>query len=248
MRSANPLGGTDTDVITLTPSKGKTYEERIISMGSLVHRWKFSDGSGDFNDSVGGLTLTKSGTITYGVTGPVGGAITFGASGKGVTSGMGNIPVGATARTFLLVFKAGSSTGKQTCYSYGTSGSTRQWWSLFLDEPTNTQSTLALWADDVSTGTGLNYFGNDQTKYHLFAATYDGNLTACLFQDGGYSEKTLAGVLNTGSAGNFQIGLDTTSANQLGSCSFDDLAIFKRRLSFKELIILYRCLQRASGT
>lgn len=232
---------------SLTASAGSfsSYDTLIAAMSGIVHRWKFEDASGNFADSVGSLTLTKSGTVTYSVSGgPVSGAsgsVTIGASGQGVTSGLGSIPVANTARTFVLVFKGKSSASKQTLLSYGTSGSTRQWWTAYLNDnggATNDALSLATWADDAAlTQTALNV-----EIWHMAAFGYDAASTVLEFIDGHLLGKRLGGSLNTGTGGNFSLGIDTLGANQLGGVTLDDLAVFSRCLNPYELQQLYNAL------
>lgn len=222
-----------------------SYQTLISAMSGLVHRWKFEEASGNFADSVGSLTLTKSGTITYSVSGgPVSGAsgsVTIGASGQGVSSGLGSIPVAGTARTFVVIYKGKSSSSRQALLSYGTSGSTRQWWTVNLNDnggATADALALATWGDDLAM---LNSPLNVET-WHMAAFGYDGTQTAFVFIDGDFYAKRLGGALNTGTGGNFFLGITTAAGDQLGGVTLDDLAVFSRALNGYELQQLYASL------
>ena len=225
-----------------------TYESIISGMSGLVHRWKFEEASGNFADSVGSLTLVKSGAITYSVAGgPVSGAsgsIQFGAAGVGKASGVGSIPTGGNARTFVLVFKGPGTNPKQALFNYGTAGATRQWWTAFVNENGGIKygtvppgMALDVWGDDAS-------FGNMPAQglwWHLCAYMYDGSITIATFFDGAWAGHSLGAALNTGS-GNFWIGQENNGTSQLGPAIYDDLAVFNRVLNAYELGRLYAAL------
>lgn len=215
-----------------------SYDSLISGMSGLVHRWKFEEASGNFIDAVGSLTLAASGTFTYGVTGgPVSGSvgsIQFGSGAVGITSGLGSIPVGNAARSFILVFQGPGTdyTSKQNLLCYGAP-STRQWWSSFLNDGTPGDTSLDTYADDLITAAQ----GVDAT-WHLLVLTYDGNGNTSFSIDGVRYWHTTGGVLNTSSANNFMIGQDNIGYFQLGPAVFDDLAVFNRCLNSYEIVKL----------
>jgi hypothetical protein len=241
--------GADHDTEWVPPGAGaafSTYDALIAAMSGLVHRWTFEEASGNFADAVGSLTLTKSGTFTYAVAGgPVSGgagSVTVGAAGQGVSSGLGSIPVAGAARTFVLIYKGKSSTAKQALFSYGTSGSTRLWWTAYLNESgsgaANDALCLAAWGDDAGLlGCNLNV-----ETWHMAAFGYDGASTTFVFLDGQILGRRLGGALNTGSGGNLAVAFDAFGGNQLGGVTLDDLAVFSRALQPYELQQLYNAL------
>ena len=69
-----------------------SFDAVIGGISGLVHRWKFTETSGNFADSVGSLTLTAAGTFTYNTGSPrIGGAVLLGASATATSSGLGSI-------------------------------------------------------------------------------------------------------------------------------------------------------------
>lgn len=221
-------------------SSSETYAQAITAIGGAVHRWKFDESSGNFADSIGSLTLTASGSFTYSVTAPLGGAVTFGASAKGQASGIGSIPSGSAARTFVAVYKGHS--GKAAIGSYGTSGSTRQWWTMFLNDSADPNLGLAMWADDLNTPAIID---NRAAEWHISAWAYDGNVTSKIFHDSGYSYAwVLLAALNTGSGTDFRIGITTGGGNQFAG-SIDDLVVFNSFLTNAQLQRLGDAFRRA---
>lgn len=226
-----------------------SYDSLIGAMSGLVHRWEFAEASGNFADGVGSLTLTPSGTFTYAVSGaPVGGAVTFGASAKADSSGLGSIPTGAGARSFVVIYKPPSSTSKQAVFSYGTSGTTRQWFSQFVNDVNVNTWSAAVWGDDATLGqSGSSQIvipSTADTLWHMGAVVYDGALSLLVFHDTISTVRRLGGSLATGSSGNFRIGQDTASANQ-SSLTVDDIAVFNRALQPYEISQLYAALAGA---
>lgn len=214
------------------------YDTLIAAMSGIVHRWKFDEASGNFADSVGSLTLTKSGTFTYSVAGaPVGGAVTFGASAKAVTSGMGSIPVGGAARTVVAVWK-NTSTNQQCIWNYGTWSSTRQYFAVDLNGASSAQVNATAWADDIN----MTSVPSCDGLWHLGVYTYDGSQTTAFYYDGNRVGRFLGAALNTVDSGtHFQIGLTINSSNQF-SGSLDDLAVFNRALQPYEVQQLFNAL------
>lgn len=236
--------------------QAKSWEYEIKQISGLVHRWKFTEASGNFVDSVGSLTLTATPTITYGVAGgPIGGSILFGASSKAVSSGLGSIPVGAAARTIILVFKLTVSTAtKSTFFSYGTAA-LRQWFTGFLNEGGQSLTALDTFSDDLSLTTPTDAFGNATgpgTGWQMWAFLYDTtNTRTTIWQNGGVrGMKALGAAANTGSAGNFNVGLDSTGANAASNAGLtvDDISIFAGKLSQRQLSKLYNSLAISETT
>jgi hypothetical protein len=163
----------------------------------------------------------------------------MGASAKGLTSGMGLIPVGGAARTIVAVIKPGSSTSKQTVCSYGTAN-TRQGQYLTLNASAAGQAEYAGYADDAD----ISNSGCNSQRWALMVAVYDGSTCTTLFYDGQILTHTLGAALNTVDAGNhFSIAQDLSNAAQ-GSMYLDDLAVFNRALAGWEVNELWDSLGR----
>ncbi len=211
------LGQALSGVIPSTP----TYEALIASYSGRVHHWKFDETGGDFADSVGSLTLTAIGILTYGVLGPAGKAVTFGTnSGRAISSGLTDVPVGASARSMVVVYKAGT-TSKECLFSWGPTGSTRQWFTGFQNE-------MDTWGDDLGLGAGA------AGHWHLYVATYDGSTAMQVTIDGQKFSRSLGAALNTGNSGNFQVGLSTNTDGWF-SGTIGDVVMFNRVLTDAEI-------------
>lgn len=207
---------------------GGPYDFLLSKMTGLVHRWKFTEPSGSFLDSVGNLTLTPSGVFTYGVAGPTGGAVTFGASAKAVAAGSGNIPLGNNPRTMLVVYKPATTT-KQCLFSCGPANANNQWWTAF-------QTELDCWGNDMSFG------GGSVGHWHLYVAYYTNPNGGARIDTG--SATRVYGSIGTGIS-NFQIGLSTYGDGQF-SGSIDDIAIFNRSITYAEWLALYNAVSSSA--
>lgn len=232
-----------------------SYDTLVGNIASVVHRWKFEEASGNLLDSVGNLilqpTLTGTGSITYGVASPLGNGITFvpgtGVSHLTIASGTNNIPTVAAARTIIAVYKAagGAAFNANSClWAYGTTGSTRQLFNLYINAAgTAGQTQLGVWADDLAVaGTpGSGSF------WHLVAGMYDGNASngyIYMFLDGSSYGRGLGGTLNTTPATNFTVGIDTGPANQF-SGTITDLIVCNAVLPIYQLDQLWGALAGA---
>lgn len=196
---------------------------------SVVHRWKFDEASGtSVADSVGSLTGTLSGTVTRDVTSRTGKATTFGASALMVTSGLGNIPIGNTARCFVVIYRTTSDTIQQTLVGYGTN-STRQWWDA--DHSTSDGPQLSTWGDDFNPAVrtpvvGPEILSPSGRNWRMAAFGYNPNTQEVYaYRDGVMFSKQLAGTLATPSTGNFQVGYPTATGTTRFSGDMDDVLV-----------------------
>lgn len=218
-----------------------TFASYLAGLSGLVHRWKFEEASGNFADSVGSLTLTASGTLTYSQTGLNGNCVLFGATGRGVSTGLGSVPVGATARTIVTVFKTnGVQTGKMCANSYGATGTARFWWMGGVNESSAWTHALDVWSDDL-VGDAK---GAGDGNWHLMAQGADGNRMTFSYLDGDISYRNIGGALATATGGNFFVGQATDGTLQwLGY--LDDISVFSGMLSKATLDKLYSLLLAA---
>jgi hypothetical protein len=163
--------------VPVTSNKpGAGYDAAVTAINTnLVHRWKFQESSGDFADSVGSLTLAATGTFIYGVPGPIDSAVAFQASAKGLSTGLGSIPTGSGQRTVVVVYKPTKGTNpKQALCSYGTTGSTRQYFVMSINDAVVDTETFAVWSDDITVAAA----GGSGTCWHVFVARVDSGGTS----------------------------------------------------------------------
>lgn len=234
------------DTITIANTGGgggstETWEDVVTALTGKVHRWKFDDASGStVDDSVGSLDLTLSGTYTRAVNGLLGTgtATTFGASAKAVSSGLGSIPTGGNARCIIVLHKStAASNTKQCLISYGPTGSTRQWFSGVINDGAANRLCTEVWADDLLYS-GVPTVG----EWHLAAFGYDGVQNIFAYSDGLISPYRLAAALNTGTSGNFQVGLSTNNDGQYAG-TIEDVIVLNNWPGKRVLDRLYRAIQ-----
>jgi hypothetical protein len=193
------------------------------------------------------LDLTASGgALVYSVTAPLDKAVTFGANGKGLSSGLGSLPTGANPRTIITIFKSDGTTNKQLLWSYG-GFSTRNWFALLVNDGGNPFINLGTFADDLS----ATAVGTIDASHWLFvAAVYDGSTTLKVYINSGNNNgtnasflslfpHTLSGALNTSASGNFTVGIDTVNTQPQFSGQIDEITVFNRALNDVEIMALY---------
>jgi hypothetical protein len=246
------VAGTDIDITvddtanTITVSStatgggsSETYEDVVTALTGKVHRWMFDEASGaTVADSISSLNLTLSGTYTRAVAGLFGSAsaTTFGASAKAVSSGLGSLPVGGNARCFIVLYKSTGAGAKQALISYGPTGSTRQWFTGVINDGQSNRLGTAVWADDLA----LDYVYTEG-GWHLAAFGYDAMQNTLAYQDGYLGARRPSAAINTGSSGNFQIGLSTNSDGQFAG-SIEDVLVLDNWPEKRVLDRLYRTI------
>lgn len=200
-----------------------------VTADSPVHWWRLGEASGTLYDTAG----TNDGTplnVGYGVTGAVAGnnAIYLNGSNTGVSIAVGNCPIGSNARSIEFWYN-GTSTTKQTVFSYGTGGATRQSFGCALNDGGSPRITLWTWADDkFVTATGL-LDGNWHHIVYTYAASAS---TVKVYMDGSLlGTMTFGGALNTGSTAAV-IGGDYVNpgANEVTG-NIDEIAVYASELS-----------------
>lgn len=196
----------------------ETWEQVMSTFSSgLVHRWKFEDASGNFADSVGSLTLTASGTINYQQSSPLGYGARFQASGSAIGSGMGSLPLTSAARTSIAVFKTNANISTAAViHSYGSTGSTRQWWAYKLNDASAFSDSAVVWADDSQ----WSNRGGSDGSWHMSVVGCDGSQALYFFFDGDIFVRRLGGTLNTGSGTSQKVNTDGIDVY------FSDLAVW----------------------
>jgi hypothetical protein len=227
--------------VPVTSSKpGAGYDAAVTAINTnLVHRWKFQESSGDFADSVGSLTLAATGTFIYGVPGPIDSAVAFQASAKGLSTGLGSIPTGSGQRTVVVVYKPTKGTNpKQALCSYGTTGSTRQYFVMSINDAVVDTETFAVWSDDITVAAA----GGSGYCWHVFVARVDsGGTSGKMFND--YlpsTTRTFGAALNTGTGVGFTVGQETTGGTNQFLGYIDDIAIWSRALTDAEILSLVK--------
>lgn len=217
------------------------YDTIVGNLTGLVHRWKFDEASGNFADSVGSLTLAASGSVSYHQAGPLGAtSATKLASGAHATSsGLGSIPTGAGAATFVAVFRTDgvNVTGNAVFWVGGFS--TRL--ARFLKINDNGSGGSAAFQDGTDTY-GDDYLwansGLGDGQWHLSAWGYDGGRNLYAYKDGEMRVKYIGAALNTSNTGNLTLPQDTfalylddflVTSTWLGKGVLDDLWMAARQ-------------------
>jgi hypothetical protein len=217
----------------------ESYDDAIAALSaSLVHRWKFAEASGDFADSVGSLTLTASGSITYHQAAPNGStdAAKFASGARGAAGSMGSAPTGAGARTCAFIYKSdGALVTNAALFGYGTTSSTRQWWAHKLNDGASYSESAATWSDDLIIASS----GLSDGQWHFVAIAYDGGSTLYLFRDGVLHARRLGAALNTGTTNKPKAPYDNLAAY------LDDVAIWSRCLKRWEMDRLWDAAEAA---
>lgn len=209
---------------------------------TLVHRWLFDEASGNFVDEVASLALVPSGSPTYQQSSPISSFSTRFASGAiADTASMGSIPVGASVRTIVAVYKGDETSSQQCVYSYGTNGTARLWWAQNTGVSSATTVTAAVWSDDLTTTSTPSSDGS----WHLTATGFAGTRHLYIYHDGQIFARYLAGALNTGSSAPFRVaGQDYDTSNKFTG-NIADLSVFDTWLGKPVLDRLWTALRLA---
>jgi hypothetical protein len=215
-----------------------SFDAVIGGISGLVHRWKFTETSGNFADSVGSLTLTAAGTFTYNTGSPrIGGAVLLGASATATSSGLGSIPTGNNPRCIVAVFKP-TDTTQQALFGYGAAA-TDQGCVCLLNYNGADVILFSFYTDDLS----ISNSGSVTNQWHIAIFNYDTSpdRRQQLMIDGLFASRTTTAVVNTATTGNFVVGQWT--ATYQGTFYIDDLAVFNRALAPWEIRKLINALQ-----
>lgn len=200
----------------------ETYADAVTALPGRVHRWSFEEASGNsVADAVGGLPITLSGSFTRAVGGLNGTATRFN-NASGATAGLGSIPVGGAERCFIVVFRTlADTTAKETFFVYG-SPTTRAFFGGDINHSgtiANHQVSTLTWGDDVV----LSQVPTADTSWHVAAFGLKGQSTF-VYIDGMIAARRLGGLPNTGSSGNFTVGVNETGVAALVG-DLDDLIV-----------------------
>lgn len=97
------------EVVTPEPTPAETFEvvvADLISRGILKHYWPIDEGQGlTLGDQAGSLDLTLSGAHTWMSDPSLGNYLSF-SGGRAESQGLGNLPVGTSARCVFVVFRS----------------------------------------------------------------------------------------------------------------------------------------------
>ncbi len=209
-----------------------SYKTIMNSLSGKVHHWNFTEPSGNFADSINGLTLVPGGTVTYNadIASPVNQSavqITLPASAL-VTSGLGSIPTGTNPRSFVFVYKTPSSTAQLLAIYGALSANARQVIGVNFTGSTDQLNTVA-YSDNTTNASGLS-FTCGAFSWQILVVTLEsgGNSGTVYAAANNFNSKSFSS--NTSSSGNFSVGAGTGTVNLY----MDDLVIFNRALQVYE--------------
>lgn len=230
--------GNVTDPYDITAT-AETWETAIGDLSGKVHRWKFEEASGDFNDEISTLDLVANGSISYSVASPLGNSVSF-TGGFAESSGLGSIPTGDAARTVVIVWKKNAVGGGSVVplFSYGAGG-TRTLFEVLSTAITDIRLSLS------SASTSLIVpFGD--AEWHISAAHHVGTGAQAVFiyHDGLMSGTAAGGNLATSSANNFHVAAEFDDTDP-ATITVTDCTVFDRTLAKWELDRLYAALRAA---
>jgi hypothetical protein len=216
--------------------------------GGLIHWWKLDEAPGATTaaDSVGGTTLSKTGTVDFTASGMVNGAL--------------YLPNDSTVKNFSAASPAdiaGVSTLTESMWFRRAASS-----SVVQIGGRNTGSQytgLEVWSDgkvwfEPSNNTAYTYgtVANNDTNWHLATMVFDGTQTGNAgrlkgYIDGVAQTLTFAGTIpaTLGTSSTFYIGGIGGSGNDAGN--IDDARIYNRALSAADVRMLYTSTGGMSG-
>jgi hypothetical protein len=216
-----------------------TYDS-LINAAAPVHRWKFTETSGNFIDSVAGLALSVASTpsnLTYSQTplaGVGGGAILLNNASNGAhfIANAGSIPYASVARTVCVVFKPTDTTTQQMFF-WGAQSSFHLFGASINDGGAGFIVADIFNDGETTFGTGCNTLA-----WHLLIVRAMGTNIRdfTIFLDSFSHAQTISNTPNTtGSANGFIVGGGLTFGTKKGTYYLDDIAIFARGLSDAEI-------------
>ncbi|MCC7134061.1 MAG: hypothetical protein IT352_15495 [Gemmatimonadales bacterium] len=218
----------------------ETYDEAVAAMDSgLVHRWWCDDASGALVDSVGGLSLAVTGTVTRQVVDPwaAASAITFAAGARAEAAAIGSMPLAAADRTMVAVYKLGPTlaTSQRLAY-YGNTSLTRATFGWLLGAA---GEQISGWValDDLAVALGA-----EDGDWHITALRLSAARKLLLMFDGRYDARRLGGDAATSGVSSLPtLGF---SGNTV-PLTVADWAVWNRALTRGELDRLWHALEAA---
>lgn len=231
----------DSAVDGLSSGASETWADVMGDLSaSLVHRWEFADASGNFADSIGSLALAVTGSPTYHQGAPLGAqsAVLFASGTNGLAATIGSVPTGANDRTLVCIYKTnGDISTNASVFGYGTSGTTRQWFSHKINDSTAYSDSLAVWSDDLI----VAQRGSADGRWHMVAIGCSGGGDSIyLYIDGAMFARRVAAALNTGTTVKMKVPYDTGYGLYV-----DDLSVFTTWLGRPALDRLWRSIEAA---
>ncbi len=199
----------------------ETYLDAVGAY-SVVHRYDFDEASGDVLDKVGVIDLVVSGGVTREVASLVGTSALLldGADGRAVASAIGNMPVGNTDRTIIVIYKRETKpTAQATFLSYGTWAATRQYWGMAYHGASDNRVNFNTWSSDLAVD-----WGGSDTKWIMAAMGYTADRVLFGFQNGIYGTRLTTGDLITGTSP-LTIGR-TINASEYANIAVDSVVVF----------------------
>lgn len=217
----------------------ETWEDVVSDLSGKVHRWKFEEASGNFADSIGSLTLTANGSITYQAASPVGFAASF-TGGYAESSGLGSIPTGDAERSIVIVWKKtseGTVANPFPLFGYGAAGATRQLFQLFGTAYATLRFGVLNVQIDASTPIG-------DGEWHISCMSHIAATRQLLsaYFDGAQQLGTEGGNLGTSTANNFHVAAEFDDTDP-SAITVADVIVFDRYLGKPEMDRLYTAMR-----
>lgn len=185
--------------------------------------YKLDETSGTLIDSADSMDLTTTGGMTYNQPGyrPESSSLTFSGGYGYRNSPPSSLPIGGSARTYLIWLKT-TSTARRTALGHGATN-TRQAFNASLNHDSANTIGYWVWADDT---TGISAPNLTDGNWHQIVYTYVANSTQIkVYYDGALAGTgTLGGPLDT-SNGTFFLG-NSIAFGELFDGSLDEVKIY----------------------
>lgn len=229
------------DVMTLYTSTGGTSGD--ITTG-LIHYWKLDEAPGTATaaDSVGGTTLTKTGSPDF-AAGKINNAASFPAGGTGLNN----------------YFEAATPANMQN-----QSAETMSMWfkrnaagdAVQIGRGAGDGISLEAWTDNVLyfeyTGSIYGTIPLSDTNWHMATMVFDGTQTGnnriTGYLDGVQKTLSYSGVIGATTAGSGTVDIGKDGGGDTNNGLIDDVRIYNRALSASDVLTLYNATATACAS